>query len=155
MSKQASQELLVIDGEGMVAGRLASVIAKKLLNGERIAVVNAERIVITGKPKRIIEKYIKRISEWRTYYNPEKRGPKYPRRPDKLFKRIVRGMLPWKKPKGREAFKRLKVYIGVPKEFESAEKIKIQEAFLRNENIPKMTLGELYKALTGGGVEGS
>jgi len=140
----------VVDGEGMVAGRLASVIAKKLLNGERIVVVNAEKIIITGKPRRIIEKYMKRISEWRTYYNPEKRGPKYPRRPDRLFKRIVRGMLPWKKSRGREAFKRLKVYVGVPEELESVKKVKIKEAFLRNENIPRMTLGELHKALTGG-----
>ena len=144
------QEITVIDGEGLVAGRLASVVAKKLLKGERIIIVNSEKIIISGKPKRIIEKYMKRISEWRTHYNPEKRGPKYPRRPDRLFKRMVRGMLPWKKPKGREAFKRLKVYMGVPKEYENVEKVKIKNAVLRDEKIPRMTLGELYKALTGG-----
>jgi len=101
-----SEEVKVIDAEGLVAGRLASIIAKRLLLGERIVVVHAEKAIITGKRERVLEWYGKRVTEWRTYYNPEKRGPKIPRRPDKVFKRMVRGMLPRKKPRGRAALKR-------------------------------------------------
>ena len=59
-------------------------------------------------------------------------GPKYPRRPDDIFRRTVRGMIPYKKPKGREAFKGLKVYVGVPKEFEDQETSRIPEAEPKN-----------------------
>jgi large subunit ribosomal protein L13 len=138
---------LVIDGEGHVAGRLASVVAKKLLMGESVVVVNAEKIVITGKPRAVFEKFYKRWAEWRTYYNPEKRGPKYPRMPDRLFKRMVRGMLP-DKPKGREALKRLRVFIGVPREFADKPKVKIQEALFTNPYVSYVTLGELCRMLS-------
>lgn len=139
--------VLIIDGEGHVAGRLASIIAKRLLRGERIIVVNAEKIIITGKKKRVLSKFLKRISEWRTYYNPEKRGPKYPRTPDRIFKRMVRGMLPHKRPKGREALKRLKVYVGVPREYRDVEKIKIDDALFKNEFVPYVTLGQIYEEI--------
>ncbi|RLE59677.1 MAG: 50S ribosomal protein L13 [Thermoprotei archaeon] len=139
--------VLIIDGEGHVAGRLASIIAKRLLRGERIIVVNAEKIIITGKKKRVLSKFLKRISEWRTYYNPEKRGPKYPRAPDRIFKRMVRGMLPHKRSKGREALKRLKVYVGVPREYRDVEKIKIDDALFKNEFVPYVTLGQIYEEI--------
>ena len=145
--------VLVVDAEGHVAGRLASIVAKRLLRGESIVVVNAEKLIITGKPKRVFEQYYKRWAEWRTHYNPEKRGPKYPRMPDRLFKRMVRGMLP-DKPKGREALKRLRVYIGVPEEFASREKVKFPEALFRNPLIPYVTLGELCRMLSQRSFEG-
>ncbi len=143
----AEKSVTVIDGTGHVAGRLASIIAKRLLNGETIIVVNAEKIIITGKKKRVLEKFLKRISEWRTYYNPEKRGPKYPRTPDRIFKRMVRGMLPHKKPRGRDALKRLKVYVGVPKEYTDAEMERVEDAIFRNEFCPYVTLGQIYEEI--------
>ncbi|MEM0087399.1 MAG: uL13 family ribosomal protein, partial [Thermofilum sp.] len=112
-----------------------------------------EKLVITGKRERVFEQHYKRWAEWRTYYNPEKRGPKYPRMPDRLFKRMVRGMLP-DKPKGREALRRLKVYIGVPSEFSSREKAKIPEALFNNPFIPYVTLGELCRMLSQRSFEG-
>lgn len=146
---------IVIDGSNHIAGRLASIIAKRLLKGDQIVVVNADKIVITGKPESVTATYLKRWLEWKTYYNPEKRGPKYHRTPDKLFKRMVRGMLPKEKPKGREALKRLTVYVGVPEEYKGVSMIKIEEALHKNPLIPYITLGELYirlsnKILTGG-----
>ncbi len=143
----SAENIVVIDGEGHIAGRLASIVAKRLLRGERIVVVNAEKIIITGKKKRVLEKFLKRITEWRTYYNPEKRGPKYPKTPDRIFKRMVRGMLPHKKPKGREALKRLKVFVGIPDEYRDAEKIKVRDALFTNEYIPYVTLGQIYKEI--------
>ncbi len=143
----AGEKVTVIDGTGHVAGRLASIIAKRLLNGETIVVVNAEKIIITGKKNRVLEKFLKRISEWRTYYNPEKRGPKYPRTPDRIFKRMVRGMLPHKKPRGREALKRLRVYVGVPREFRDVEPERVDDALFKNEFCPYVTLGQIYEEI--------
>jgi large subunit ribosomal protein L13 len=40
------------------------------------------------------------------------KGPKYSRVEDRLLKRIIRGMLPRDRFKGREAFKRLRCHIG-------------------------------------------
>lgn len=145
--------MIVIDGEGHIAGRLASLIAKRLLRGESIIVVNAEKLVITGKRERVFEQYYKRWAEWRTYYNPERRGPKYPRMPDRVFKRMVRGMLP-DKPKGREALRRLKVYVGVPDELTRHEKAKLSEALFNNPSIPYVTLGELCDMLSRKSFEG-
>ncbi|MGB9709124.1 50S ribosomal protein L13 [Infirmifilum uzonense] len=142
------ENIIVIDGSNHIAGRLASVIAKKLLEGKNIVVVNADKIIITGKPESITATYLKRWLEWKTYYNPEKRGPKYHRTPDRLFKRMVRGMLPHDKPKGREALKRLKVYVGVPEEFKEAKMVKVEEALFKNPLVPSITLGELYARLS-------
>jgi len=112
-------------------------------------VINAEKAIITGKPQRIIKEYMKKVSEWRTHYNPEKLGPKIPRRPDRVLKRMVRGMLPHKKPRGRLAYKRLKVYIGIPEDIDASKAIKVREAMRKNETVPFITLGELYRMLGG------
>ncbi|HDD46555.1 MAG TPA: 50S ribosomal protein L13 [Candidatus Aenigmarchaeota archaeon] len=113
-----------IDARDCILGRLASIIAKRLLNGEKINVVNAEHVVISGNPKAVFEIFKEKVERGDPYH-----GPFYPRYPDKIFKRVVRGMLPYKKPRGREALKRLKVYISVPenlkeKEFEIIEAAK-------------------------------
>ena len=140
---------IVVNAEGLVVGRLASWIAKRLLRGDEIVVVNVEKAVITGKPKMILEHYKKKVQEWRTHYNPERVGPKVPRRPDKLFKRVVRGMLPRKKPRGRLALKRLKVYVGVPEELGKVQAIAPEEAKRKNPEVQFITLAELYRALGG------
>ena len=108
----------VINADGLILGRMASVVAKRLLQGEKVVIVNAEKAIISGKPRSIINEY-KDMLKKRTATNPS-RGPLYPKMPDRLVRRTVRGMLPIKKPKGRNAYKRLSVYIGVPKKYENA-----------------------------------
>jgi len=138
----------IIDASGHVVGRLASQVAKRLLNGEKIVIVNAEKAVIIGSRKSIIDKYMKKF-EWRTYYNPEKRGPKIPRRPDTILKRSIRGMLPYKKTRGRKALKRLKVYIGIPEKYSKFSFITLDVAKKDLEKYDYITLGELSKAIGG------
>jgi large subunit ribosomal protein L13 len=99
----------VIDASGLILGRMASTLAKRLLNGEKVTVVNAEKAVISGKRKNTIEE----AREFLEIGHPGK-GPYHPRRPDRIVRRTVRGMLPRRKPKGQQAYKRLRVYIGVP-----------------------------------------
>ncbi|HDJ89662.1 MAG TPA: 50S ribosomal protein L13 [Thermoprotei archaeon] len=139
---------IVIDATGHVLGRLASLVAKKLLEGERIVIVNAEKSVIIGSKKMIIDRYKKKL-EWRTYYNPEKRGPKIPRRPDTILKRTIRGMLPHKKSRGRNALKRLKVFIGIPERYSKSPFITLNIAKKDLEKYEFITLGELSKAIGG------
>ncbi|MDE1768255.1 MAG: 50S ribosomal protein L13 [Candidatus Micrarchaeota archaeon] len=109
----------IIDGQDKVIGRAGSQIAKLLLNGNNVNLVNAEKMVMTGHERDILEKY-KQLLELKDKANPE-HSPYWPRRPDMFVKRIIRGMLPYKKPSGKAAFKRLKVFIGVPEEFKSAK----------------------------------
>ncbi|MEM3852584.1 MAG: 50S ribosomal protein L13 [Methanomassiliicoccales archaeon] len=112
--------MTIIDAKGAVLGRLASNVAKRLLNGEEITVVNAEELLLSGRLENSLQEYS-------AAYNRGKaiRGPEFPRMPDRLFRRTVRGMLPFRTKRGRDAYRRLKVFIGVPKDVDakSAEKI--------------------------------
>jgi len=122
---------------------MASIAAKSLLSGEHLVIVNAERAVISGNKARTIQDYLKKRSigtkDW---------GPFFPRRPDRLVKRTVRGMLPHKRAKGREALANLRVYIGVPDEYESVEKGTYEYASLKRlSNIRYCTLDELCRRL--------
>jgi large subunit ribosomal protein L13 len=99
----------IINAENIVLGRLASVIAKMLLDGEEIIVVNAGKAIIQGSRKQILSDYHAKRTR-----GSERKGPFYPAKPERIFKRTVRGMLPYQKGRGREAFKRLRVHSGMP-----------------------------------------
>ncbi len=138
----------IINAEGLILGRLASKVAKMLLEGEEVVIVNAEKAIITGNREDIFAKY-KQRTELRTRTNPRK-GPFYPKRSDEIVRRTVRGMLPWKTDRGRRAFKRLRVYVGVPREFEGKELETISEAHMSRLATPKyVTVGEVAKFLGG------
>jgi ribosomal protein uL13 len=130
----------VIDGSEHIMGRLATHIAKRLLEGEEIVVVNAEKIVITGRKEQILEDYKARRD--RGVAGRNRFGPYYPRMPDRMFKRSVRGMIPYQEPRGRTAFKKLKVYIGVPREMKGVELTKVEKAMDRG-STKKMHLGDV------------
>ncbi len=111
---------LVVDAEGKILGRMASFVAKELLNGKRVAIVNAEKAIITGNPQTILRKYLTRRSIQSTIH--PRKSPIQPRTPDRIVWKTVKGMLPMKKAKGREAIRRLRVFIGVPEELADVEK---------------------------------
>ncbi len=100
---------LVIDADGLVLGRLAAYCAKKALLGREVDVINVEKAVISGNPNRVVAVYKKR-RQMTNAANPE-HAAKWPRRPDMLFKRVVKGMLPFGARK-RAALKRIKAFIG-------------------------------------------
>jgi len=111
----------IIDGKNAVLGRLASYVAKQLLKGEEIAIVNCEDVIITGNKKEIKENF----EEKRRKVGSGQKGPHYPRTKDRIVKRVIRGMLPnHRKGRGKQAYKRIKCYMGVPKEFQNSKKIK-------------------------------
>lgn len=137
-----SEGYTVINADGLILGRMASIIAKRLLKGESIVVVNAEKAVISGRKKsKILE-----AKEFLEVGHPGK-GPIHYRRPDRMLRRAVRGMLPYKQPKGKLAYKRLKVFIGIPDELRDAKMETIEEAHAKKLKSSFFTLGELAREI--------
>jgi large subunit ribosomal protein L13 len=131
----------IIDADGLILGRLASHVAKRLLNGEEIVVVNAEKAIITGGKDDVIAHF-----RHRRDVGSGRKGPKYPRTPHMMLKRAVRGMLPYYKPRGRTAYKRLKVHISVPKDLKG-KKFDSVEGASQLSTQRYMTLGEVSSVL--------
>ncbi|MCW3992509.1 MAG: 50S ribosomal protein L13 [Candidatus Bathyarchaeota archaeon] len=128
----------VIDAEGLILGRMASIVAKRLLEGERIEIVNAEAAVVSGKRLQIIRER-KEFLE----VGGRGRGPVHWRRPNRIVRRTIRGMLPYRKARGREAFKRLRAHIGVPRELADAERESITDAHVSRLGGRYVTVGEI------------
>lgn len=99
---------LIVDSRDCIVGRVASEVATRALDGERVAVVNAEDSVITGRREQIMDRYRQRNAIG------SDQGPAYPKRPDGMLKRSIRGMLPHKRKRGREALENVRVYVGNP-----------------------------------------
>lgn len=134
--------MLIYDANKQILGRLSSVITKRLLAGERVIVVNAEKTVMSGNPKKTTELYLQRIRRGDPIH-----GPFFPRAPDRIFRRAVRGMLPWHKPRGRAAYRRLRVYIGLPEKFKNKELQKVAAADAKRLTTKYITLSKLSQAL--------
>ena len=139
-----------IDADNLILGRMAAVVAKDLLDGETITIVNIENAVISGTSDATLKKYYERTKK-RSITNPRLIGPFHPKDPVRIARRTVRGMIPYKKPKGKEAYGRLKVWIGVPEELGEIKTESIPEASAKDLGTRRfIKLGRLSKRL---GVE--
>jgi large subunit ribosomal protein L13 len=133
---------VVVDARDCILGRVSSKVAQRVLDGETVAVVNAERAVITGNEEATMETYHTRAELG------SDSGPYYPKRPDRIFKRAIRGMLPYKTEDGREAFANVRVYVGNPYERDDVESVVLDGTSLdRLSNIKFTTLGEISESL--------
>jgi large subunit ribosomal protein L13 len=142
METSMKSHVTLVNAEGLIVGRMASKVAKRLLNGEQVTILNAEKAVFSGKKKaKILEAHI--FLE----VGAPVRGPFHYRRPDRFLRKTVRGMVPYKQPKGKEAYGRLKVFMGVPLEFKGKEMITFEEASSANLKGPHFTLGDLAKEI--------
>jgi large subunit ribosomal protein L13 len=130
----------ILDADGAVLGRLSTNAAKRLLKGEEVAVVNSEKAIIIGK-KSLIKNCYTQKREVGTY----RKGPFFPRMPDKIVKRTIRGMIPYQTPRGRTVYKKLKCYNGVPKEFEGKQFEIVEGSKKKPSDF--MTIQELSKYL--------
>lgn len=130
----------IVDADGAILGRMASIVAKRLLKGEEIAIVNSEKVIITGDEHSIKEEY-----RHKREVGTQRKGPFFPRMPHLVVKRTIRGMLPYQQPKGREALKRLKCYIGVPEEYKDVKKERL--GLPDKKPFKYMTLEELSRYL--------
>jgi large subunit ribosomal protein L13 len=137
---------IVVDATDHIAGRLASNVAKLLINGNRVSVVNCEKIMMSGTRSNQIKEY-REFLEINSVINP-KHGPVHYRRPDTLMAKMIRQMLPYDaKPSGKEAHQRLRTYIGSPKEIKSIEKIQFEKAKIKKSASNYTSIGELCKII--------
>merc|ERR1712241_1016394 len=101
-----SPKPVVIDGRGHLMGRLASIVAKNILNGNKVVIVRCEGINLSGNFYRNKLKVLKFL-RLRCNVKPA-RGPFHFRAPSKMFWRTVRGMVPHKTERGKEAMRKVK-----------------------------------------------
>ena len=142
-SMQTTQnQVTLVNADGLILGRMASVVAKNLLNGQRVVIVNAEKAIISGKKK-------SKVAEAKEFLDVGGvgQGPFHYRRPDRIIRKTVRGMLPFKQPKGKNALKKLKVFISVPEDLKDQQMVSIEEAQAAKLNGPHFTLADLAKQI--------
>jgi len=141
----SGEETVYIDATDQIAGRVSSKIAKLILSGKRVVVVNAEKALISGSRTSVINQWKERL-ELSSRVNPIY-GPIHPRRPDNILRRMVRGMVPRKKPKGATAMKRLRIYIGVPASVKATKITKFEETTATRPIPVYVTMGDLSRSL--------
>ncbi|KAJ3220148.1 60S ribosomal protein L16B [Dinochytrium kinnereticum] len=117
---------VVIDGKGHLIGRLASIVAKQLLNGQKVTIVRCEEINVTGSFYRNKLKYLNYLRK-RCIINPA-RGPFHFRAPSRFFYRVIRGMIPHKTARGAAALERLKAFEGVPPPYDKVKRVVCPQA---------------------------
>jgi len=133
---------MIVDAKNMIAGRLATRVAKLALLGNTIQVINAEKAVITGKPQMVIDKFLAKVRK-----GSIRKGPYYPRHPDRLLRRIIRGMLPHRQEKGKLAYKRVMCYIGAPAELKETPVIFKESDVKKVKRTTYITLADLSVGL--------
>ncbi len=132
---------MIIDAKNMIVGRIATIAAKNALMGEKIDIINCEDAVISGRKKYLFDEF-KRKKDMGTF-----KGPFIPRMPDRFVRRMIRGMLPYKQEKGREAYKRIMCHLGTPKEF-AGKATTIEKADIKKTNNSNyLTIKEICKKL--------
>lgn len=130
---------LVIDATQAPLGRLASFSAKKALLGNKVEIVHCEKAIVIGAPRSVIDDYKAK----RKIGGANFRGPFFPKYPEQIVKRTVRGMLPFKNPRGKEAIKKVICHVGVPEKLKETKKIELHS----KKKLASISLGELSKEI--------
>ncbi len=135
--------MAVIDASNLILGRMASLVAQRLLKGEQVNIINAEKAIISGRKDTTFDRYLKYVQRGSREF-----GPRFPRRPEQIIARTIRGMIPHTTLTGRQAYDRLKVYIGVPPELSKEQAGTLEDASIKRLSTANYTvLGELSKKL--------
>lgn len=133
----------VIDAKDLLLGRFATRVAKMALLGEEIVIVNCEKAYVSGDKVQVKAKY-KQVDD----RGIPLKGPFLNKSPDRLVRRAIRGMLPYKQQKGRQAYERVMTYVGVPSQYEEEEKISFEEASVTKlPNLKFVSMKEVSKHL--------
>lgn len=134
-----NKETIIIDASNGTLGRIASFAAKEALKGKEVLVLNCANAVITGNKRTTISIY-----KWkRALGGSSLKGPFFPKHSERLMKRTIRGMLPYKKEHGLLALKRIKCFSETPKEYEQSKKL----TFSSTQKSKNISLGELSKEI--------
>ena len=138
----------MIDCAGHMLGRLASIIAKQLLHGQKVVAVRCEKICVSGGFVRQKMKY-ERFRRKRHLTAPRK-GPYHYKAPSKILWRTIRGMVPHKTHRGAEALGRFQSFEGIPAPYDKTKRVVIPDALkvLRLQHGHKyVVLGDLSTAV--------
>lgn len=136
---------MIVNAEKMILGRMAASIAKKALLGEKVDVINCEKAVVTGTKDAVLGNYKQKFIR-----TTPGSGPFFPKTADMFVRRVIRGMLPYKKKKGDKAFKNIKCHVGVPAEFKDKKIDKIEEASIqKSKSLSFVTVKEICEYLGG------
>lgn len=135
---------MIIDANDAILGRLGTYVAKQLLLGEKVDVVNCEECVISGRKHAVLNDYIQRL-----HRKAPGKGPFFYRKPDMFVKRAIRGMLPFKRARGREAFKNVKCHTGVPENLKNEKLIKIKDSSIEKLQTDYLKVKEICRAVGG------
>ena len=136
---------MIIDAKDAILGRVSTFAAKQALLGNKVDVINCEESVVSGTKESIMERYVRII-----HRKAPTKGPYFYRRPDMLVRRVIRGMLPYKRSRGREAFKNIKCHIGVPEQFKNEKPISLENASSgRLQSVDYLKIKYICKALSG------
>ena len=131
---------MIIDAKDLIMGRIASYCAKQALLGNDIIVINVDKAVVSGSKVDVLAKY-----KWKNDLGEPFKGPFFPKTPMKFFKRVIRGMLSYKKGRGKEAFKRIKCYPGNPSNVNGITFPKL--SYTKLNKAKYTTVGDLRKKL--------
>jgi large subunit ribosomal protein L13 len=143
--QKPKESLVVVDATNCIAGRMCSHVSKLLLQGNRVNIVNAEKAMLSGNRYKTIELYKEHLGI-SSVTNPI-HGPFHPRRPDTILSKMVRGMMPKRKPGGIAAFKRLRVYMGVPERIKGAKMQSFADSKISKPESYYISIGEVAKQI--------
>lgn len=141
---EVEKKWVIIDAQGLVVGRLASLIAMRLRGkhlptftphvdlGDNIIVINAEKVVLTGN------KLANKIYYWHTGYPggiKERTAGKIlgGRFPERILEKAVQRMLP-RGPLARQQLTHLKIYAGAAHPHEAQQPVALDVAALNRKN---------------------
>jgi large subunit ribosomal protein L13 len=125
---------------------MATRIAKLLMEGWEVKVINAEKAVLSGDPRMVVRGY-QILLDVKVHTNPYRNKIKRPRTPIGIIKDAVKGMLPKHNARGREALRRLKVYIGEPEDVPKEEAIRFPDADAVRLSGKYITVGEVARRM--------
>ena len=143
--QKQQRTIVVVDATNCIAGRMCSHVSKLLLQGNRVAIVNAEKAMLSGNRYKTIDSYKEHLGI-NSVTNPI-HGPFHPRRPDTILSKMVRGMVPKRKPDGISAFKRLRVYMGVPEGMKSAKMESFDDSKITKPESYYISIAEVAKQI--------
>ncbi len=148
--KSSNRLSIIVNGEGCIAGRVCSHVAKLLLKGYQVTIVNAEKVMVSGGRHKTINRF-KEDLEISSATNPI-HGPFHPRRPDRIMSKMVRGMVPKRKSSGMEAFKHLRVYIGIPPQLKDSKMELFEDSKIRKPASFYISIGEVAEEIGWKGI---
>ncbi len=135
--------MIVIDATDLIVGRLATKVAKAALLGEQVNVINCEKALFTGTPTQVFQRYLQRY-----HRGTPSKGPFIHRQPHAIVKRTIRGMVPYKKAMGSEAFKRIKCYNNIPDSLKDEKTISYEDANISKIGVLKyVSVAEISRKL--------